>query len=423
MVEETVTMEGHLIDSDILRKAFARIVEGGGDFEVLEFRVGKTNEKPSFIRLAVKAEAPDAVDRILEDLSYLGASIEGHGRPGAPRGAGALVENARFAPAEADGILPDEFYSTTNFDTFVRIEGRWEPARDQRMDCALVLRGKVPVCVKQGQVRGGEPVALRGSGIRVRPPERSRDYSVFGFMSNDVSAETNKGIVIAGTAREMRRTREAGEKIVVVAGPAIVHSGGDVALARLVKGGWIDVLLTGNAFATHDLEKAILKTSLGICQMSGRAVEGGNRHHLWTINAVNRAGGIRPAVDSGLVPSGVMYEVVRKGIPFVLAGSIRDDGPLRDVITDTLAAQKAYAEALRGAGMCLMLASALHSIAVGNLLPARVRTVCVDMVEGVPVKLSNRGTMQAVGLVTDVGFFLERLESEIAAAAARPPAV
>ena len=423
MVEETVTMEGHLIDSDILRKAFARIVEGGGDFEVLEFRVGKTNEKPSFIRLAVKAEAPDAVDRILEDLSYLGASIEGHGKPGAPRAAGALVENARFAPAEADGILPDEFYSTTNFDTFVRIDGRWEPARDQRMDCALVLRDRAPLCVKQGQVKKGEAVALRGAGIRVRPPERSRDYSVFGFMSNDVSAETNKGIVIAGTAREMRRTREAGEKIVVVAGPAIVHSGGDVPLARLVRDGWVDVLLTGNAFATHDLEKAILKTSLGICQMSGRAVEGGSRHHLWTINAVNRAGGIRTAVDSGLVPSGVMYEVVRKGVPFVLAGSIRDDGPLKDVITDTLAAQKAYAEALRGTGMCLMLASALHSIAVGNLLPARVRTVCVDMVEGVPVKLSNRGTMQAVGLVTDVGFFLERLESEIAAAKARPPAV
>src|SRR5262249_48597531 len=311
MVEETVTMEGHLIDSDILRKAFARLVEAAGDFEILEFRVGKTNEAPSFIRLTVKAEAPDAVDRILEDLSYLGASIEGHGK--GKRAASTAVEDARFAPAEADGILPDEFYSTTNFDTFVRIAGRWEPARDQRMDCALVLRDGAPVCVKQGQVRKGEPVALRGSGIRVRPPERSRDYSVFGFMSNDVSAEVNKGIVIAGTAREMRRTREAGEKIVVVAGPAIGHSGGDVPLARLVRDGWVDVLLTGNAFATHDLEKAVLKTSLGICQMSGRAVEGGSRHHLWTINAVNRAGGIRPAVESGLVPSGVMYEVVKKG--------------------------------------------------------------------------------------------------------------
>jgi lysine-ketoglutarate reductase/saccharopine dehydrogenase-like protein (TIGR00300 family) len=399
MVHETVTMEGHLIDSDVLRKAFNRIVEQGGEFEVLEFHVGKTNDDPSFARLSVTAPAPDVLDRILEDLNYLGASTE--------------VADARFAPAEADGILPDEFYSTTNFDTFVRIEGRWQAAQDQKMDSALVLREGEVRCVKQGLVRQGEGVALRGPGIRVRPPERSREPSVFGFMSNDVSAEINKGIVIAGTAREMRRTREAGERIVVVAGPAIVHSGGDGSLARLVRDGWVDVLLTGNAFAVHDLEKSILKTSLGICQMSGRAVEGGSRNHLYAINAVNRAGGVRGSVLSGLVTSGVMYEAVRKDILFVLAGSIRDDGPLKDVITDTVAAQRAYLEALRGAGMCLMLASALHSIAVGNLLPARVKTVCVDMTESVPVKLSNRGTLQAVGLVTDVGFFLERLEAEL----------
>jgi len=402
MVHETVTMEGHLIDSDILRKAFARIVEDGGEFEVLEFKVGKTNEDPSFARLSVTAADPEALDRILEALSYLGAA--------------AVVADARFAPAESDGILPDEFYSTTNFDTHVRVDGRWEAARDQKMDCALVLRGGSPHCVKQGQVGQGEPVALRGPGIRVRPPERSRDYSVFGFMSNEVSAEVNKGIAIAGTAREMKKARSAGEKIVVVAGPAVVHSGGDVALARLVRDGWVDVLLTGNAFAAHDLEKSILSTSLGICQMSGRAVEGGSRNHLWAINAVNRTGGVRQAVEAGLVTSGVMFEAVRRGIVCVLAGSIRDDGPLKDVLTDTVAAQKAYAEALRGAGICLMLASALHSIAVGNLLPARVKSVCVDMTESVPVKLSNRGTMQAIGLVTDVGFFLERLEAELARA-------
>jgi lysine-ketoglutarate reductase/saccharopine dehydrogenase-like protein (TIGR00300 family) len=400
VVHETVTMEGHLIDSDIMRKVFARIVEGGGEFEVLEFRVGTVNTAPSFARLAVRASDPHALDRILEGLSYLGASS-------------AAVTDAGFAPAEADGILPDEFYSTTNFDTFVRMGGRWEPAQDQRMDCALVLRDGKPHCVKQGRVRAGEPVALRGPGIRVRPPERRRDYSVFGFMSNDVSAEVNKGIGIAGTAREMRRTRDSGETIAVVAGPAVVHSGGDEPLARLVRDGWVDVLLTGNAFAVHDLEKAILRTSLGICQMSGRAVEGGSRNHLYAINAVNRAGGVRAAVESGLVTFGVMYEAVRRGVPFVLAGSIRDDGPLLDVITDTVAAQKAYAEALRGTGMCLMLASALHSIAVGNLLPARVRTVCVDMTESVPVKLANRGSLQAIGLVTDVGYFLERLEAEL----------
>jgi lysine-ketoglutarate reductase/saccharopine dehydrogenase-like protein (TIGR00300 family) len=399
MVRDTVTMEGHLIDSDILRRAMSRIVEEGGQFEVEEFRVGKTNADPSFVRLAVTAEDPQALDRILEGLGYLGAETS--------------IKDAVFAPAEADGILPDEFYSSTNFDTFVRVDGKWAPVDDQRMDCAIVLRSGVPACVKQGQVRKGEPVLLRGPGLRAHPPERSRDFSVFGFMSNDVSAETNKGIVIAGAAREMKRAREAGTKIVVVAGPAIVHSGGDRPLARLVRDGWVDALLTGNAFATHDMEKAILKTSLGVCQMSGRAVEGGSRHHLYTINAVNRAGGIRAAVASGLVTSGVMYEVVKKGIPFVLAGSIRDDGPLKDVITDVVEAQKAYVAALRGAGVCYLLASALHSIAVGNLLPARVRTVCVDMTESVPVKLSNRGTLQAIGLVTDVGFFLERLETEL----------
>jgi lysine-ketoglutarate reductase/saccharopine dehydrogenase-like protein (TIGR00300 family) len=398
MVHETITLEGHLIDSDIMRRVFDKVVEDGGEFEVLEFRVGRKNDEPSFARIEVRASDPQVLDRILEGVRYLGAETQ--------------TGDAVLAPAEADGILPDEFYSTTNFETWLRVSGKWLPAAEQKMDCALVLRGGAPFCVKQGQVKAGEPVALRGPGIRVRPPERSRDYSVFGFMTNDVSAEVNKTIAVAGTAREMRRAREAGEKIVVVAGPAIVHSGGDLHLGRLVREGWIDVILTGNAFAVHDLEKAILKTSLGVCQMSGRAVEGGSRHHLLAINAVNRRGGVRAAVESGLVTSGVMYEAVKRGVPFVLAGSIRDDGPLKDTITDTILAQKAYVEQLKGAGVCLMLASALHSIAVGNLLPARVRTVCVDMTESVPVKLSNRGTMQAIGLVTDVGFFLERLASE-----------
>jgi lysine-ketoglutarate reductase/saccharopine dehydrogenase-like protein (TIGR00300 family) len=399
MVRETVSMEGHLIDSDILRKAFDRIVEGGGEFSMVDFRIGRTNDDPSVARLEVAAKDPEALDRILENLAYLGAVAE--------------VGDAKFAPAERDGILPDEFYSTTNYETAVRIDGKWRDALDQKMDSALVIREGQPRCVKQGLVKKGEPVALRGAGIRVHPPERSRDYSVFGFMSNDISAEVNKGIAIRGSAHEMRKTREAGEKIVVVAGPAIVHSGGDAALARLVKAGWVDVILTGNAFAVHDLEKSILKTSLGVCQMSGRAVDGGSRNHLYAINAVNRAGGIKAAVESGLVTSGVMYEAVSKGITYVLAGSIRDDGPLKDVYTDTLAAQRAYLDALKGAGMCLMLATALHSIAVGNLLPARVRTVAVDITEALPTKLGNRGTMQAIGLVTDVGYFLERLESEL----------
>ncbi|MCC6409168.1 MAG: TIGR00300 family protein [Planctomycetes bacterium] len=399
MVQEVVTLEGHIIDSDILRRAFARIVEGGGEFEVLRCTVGKTNEETSTAELAVRAKDPDALDRILEQLSYLGAS--------------SVVKDATFAPAERDGILPDEFYSTSNFDTYVRLDGKWLAASEQKMDCALVLRDGAPVCVKQRLVRRGEPVALRGAGIRVKPLERARGKDAFGFMSNDISMEVNKHVVVAAAARAMREARARGERIAFVLGPAIVHSGGDTALIRLVRAGWVDVVLSGNAFAAHDLEKSLLRTSLGVCQMSGRAVEGGSRNHLWAINAVNRAGGIRRAVDANVVKTGVMHELVKKDVPFVLAGSIRDDGPLADVITDILKAQEAYAAALKTVGVCLMLASALHSIAVGNLLAARVRTVAVDMTESLPTKLGNRGTTQAIGLVTDVGYFLERLANEL----------
>ena len=262
----------------------------------------------------------------------------------------------------------------------------------------------------------GEPVALRGPGIRVRPLERSRDYAVFGFMSNDVSAEINKGIVIRAAAREMRRVRGGGG----------AHRGGarprrrPLRAARrrsprLVREGWVDAILTGNAFAVHDLEKAIVGTSLGVCQMSGRAVEGGSRNHLFAINAVNRLGGVRAGGrGAASSKSGVMYEAVPQGHPLRARrlDPRRRPAPRRRSPTPSLA-QKAYVEALKGAGCCLMLASALHSIAVGNLLPARVRTICVDMIESVPVKLGNRGSMQAIGLVTDVGYFLERLRAEL----------
>lgn len=399
MVRETITLEGHIIDSDVLRRVMGKIVEKGGRFEIEEFRIGRTNEESTFARLAVSAEDPATLDRVLAALSYLGATSQ--------------VKDSAFAPAEADGILPDEFYSTTNLETFVRVEGQWQAVAEQRMDCAVVQRDGGLHSVKQRKVRKGEPVLLRGGGVRVRPLERSRRASSFGFMSNEISMEVNKPVAIAAAARAMRDTRAEGRRIVIVPGPAVIHSGGDGALMRLIRGGWIDGVLSGNAFAVHDMEKAILKTSLGVCQMSGGAVEGGSRNHLWAINAVNRAGGIRPAVESGLVGSGVMHELVTRDLPFVLAGSIRDDGPLVDVITDVLEAQEAYIEGLEGAGMCLMLASALHAIAVGNLLPAEVRSVCVDMTEALPVKLGNRGTTQAIGLVTDVGYFLDGLEREL----------
>ncbi len=399
-MREVVVFRGRSASPDRLAQVFKLIAANGGTFDVAEMQTAAPGREPEFARLEVGAADAESLDRLLAELAPLGGEAD--------------VRDAVFAAAEADGVLPDDFYATSNYDTFVRVGGSWVAATEQKMDCALVLRAGVPVCVKQRKVKRGEPVLLQGGGVRVRTPERARGGAAFGFMSNDVSAEINKGVAVRGIAAEIRKAKAAGEKIVVVAGPAIIHSGGDAALAGLVRDGWIDVLLAGNAFAVHDLEKAVCGTSLGVCQKSGRPVAGGSRNHLFTINAVNRAGGVRGAVSAGLVKHGVMFELVRKNAPFVLAGSIRDDGPLKDVVTDALAAQEAYLAALAGCGVCLMLATALHSIAVGNLLPARVRTVCVDMGEATPTKLANRGTTQAVGLVTDVGYFLERLAAALA---------
>jgi lysine-ketoglutarate reductase/saccharopine dehydrogenase-like protein (TIGR00300 family) len=387
---------GGLLSGDHLARLLAAASAAGAVARVIDLT---GDAKQARARLAVEAADPDRLDAALLAL--------------APFGVRFAPVDARTAPAERDGILPDEFHATSNFDTFIRIAGRWQAVRDQKMDCAIVLRDGAPTCVKQRLVKRGEAVVLRGAGIRVSPPDLGGGATTFAFMSHEVSSEVNKDAVAGRIAAWMRETRAAGEKIVVVAGPAIVHSGGDGALARLIVAGWIDVVLAGNAFAAHDLEKALMGTSLGVCAKSGRAVEGGSRNHLATINAVNRAGGIAAAVESGLIRTGVMQACVSTATPFVLAGSIRDDGPLADVIPDVRDAQLAYLDALEGCGLCLMLATALHSIAVGNLLPARVRTVCVDMTESLPTKLANRGTLQAIGVVTDVGYLLERLAGRL----------
>ena len=399
MVRDEVMVEGVLLAGATLGALLAAAAAAGARANVVELKGDATRAAG---RIAVEADEPGALEAALRALQKLGAKV-----------AAGAFDDARTQPAERDGILPDEFHATSNFDTFVRLAGRWQAVRAQKMDCAIVVRDGAPTCVKQRLVKRGELVVVRGPGVRASPPEAPAGAATFAFFSNDVSSEVNKGAIAARVAKQMRETRAAGERIVLVAGPAYVHSGGDVALARLVRAGWIDVLLAGNAFAAHDLEKALVGTSLGICAKSGRAMDGGSRNHLFAITAVNRAGGIAPAVAAGVVKSGVMFECVKKGTRFVLAGSIRDDGPLADVIPDIRDAQVAYVDALEGCGMCLMLATALHSIAVGNLLPARVRTVCVDMTEALPTKLVNRGTLHATGVVTDVGYFLERLAAEL----------
>jgi len=397
--QEPVEIEGHLIDSGILKYAFDKIVEHEGQFEVLDFRIGKHNQETSKVRMLVQADSQEQLEEILAALEDFGAMVD--------------WEDCNFVEAPRDGLLPDDFYSTTNFDTLVKVKGEWFPATNQKMDSVIVWEGGCATTKKISEVKKGDSIATGRKGIRVKPQERSREYSVFDFMSNDLTAEVNKSLLIAEIAREIVRVKESGKKVALVPGPAVIHSGADQYLKEIIHMGFIDVILTGNAFAVHDIEKALLNTSLGVNQNTGKAVEGGHRNHLWAINEINKVGGIERACASGLLKSGLMYECIRLGIHTVLAGSIRDDGPLVDVITDCVEAQKKYIEALEDVAVVLMLASTLHSIAVGNLLKGSVKTVCVDINESTPLKLSNRGSKQAIGIVTDVSFFLSILASEL----------
>jgi lysine-ketoglutarate reductase/saccharopine dehydrogenase-like protein (TIGR00300 family) len=397
--QEPVEIEGHLIDSGILKHAFDKIIEHEGQYEVLDFQIGKTNQDMSRIRLMVRAASREQLEDILAGLEDFGAVVD--------------WEDGRFVPAGADRLLPDDFYSTTNFDTFVKVNGVWHPVANQKMDAVIVWDGTRAYTKKISEVARHDLIAVGRQGIRVRPLERSREYSVFDFMSNDLTAETNKGLLITEIAKALLKTREAGQKVAVVPGPALIHSGADQSLIEIIRMGFIDVLLSGNALAVHDCEKALLHTSLGVNQSTGKPVEGGHRNHLVAINEINKAGGLVAAVETGVLRSGLMFECVRQKVNFVLAGSIRDDGPLVDVVTDVVQAQKKYIEALRDVGVVLMLASTLHSIAVGNLLRSNVKTVCVDIHEATPLKLNNRGSKQAIGLVTDVSFFLGILAKEL----------
>jgi lysine-ketoglutarate reductase/saccharopine dehydrogenase-like protein (TIGR00300 family) len=234
-------------------------------------------------------------------------------------------------------------------------------------------------------------------------------------MTSGVSTEKPKGVVIRQVASELFHNRKRGGKSLIVGGPAIVHTGSGKYLCELIRKGYVDYLFAGNALATHDIEQSLYGTSLGVHVERGAPAEAGHEHHLRAINTSRRCGSMRAAVEQGKLTSGIMYEAIRRGVDIVLAGSIRDDGPLPEVINDTLAAQRVMREKIRDVSFCLMIATALHSIAVGNLLPAWVKVVCVDINPSTVIKLSDRGSFQTVGLVTDVEPFLRAVVQEIAA--------
>ncbi len=393
---EVLEAEGHLIDSHIMERIFDTVVEYHGHFEVEHFRIGRTNSEPSYLRLRVQTPSRPLLDQLLQALLGLGCAI-------------ADAAEVSLATVEKDRCAPDDFYSTTNHRTLIRHGGQWIEVEDQRMDALIVVSGNRARCRRLRDLKAGDQVVVGIRGIRVLPEAKERDRLAFAFMSNGVSSERQVETAVRQTAALIRQTLAQDRKVVVVAGPVVVHTGGAPGLASLIRQGFVQAILSGNALAVHDIEAALFGTSLGVRLSDGRQEEHGHRNHMRAINAIYRAGSIRQAIEAGVLRSGILYECIKADVEFVLAGSLRDDGPLPETITDMNAAQDAYARALRGAGLVLCLGSMLHSIAVGNMLPSWVKVVCVDINPAVVTKVSDRGTGQAVGVVTDVGLFLDLL--------------
>jgi lysine-ketoglutarate reductase/saccharopine dehydrogenase-like protein (TIGR00300 family) len=401
---ETVVLDGHIVDSLILPKVLDLILDAGGDYRMDDVVIGKTNLDTSRAVIEVSHPDADSLEALIEQLQVHGANREGLG-------------DARLVDADQEGVLPAGFYSTTNLDTEVRIDGQWYEVANPEMDCGIVVldgeHGRVVRTRPMHQVQAGDRIVVGHDGVRVHAPDKPRDARSFEFMNSEVSSEKPKVLLLARVVERIRAAKARGASVLAVCGPAVVHTGAAPDVARLVREGWIDVVFAGNGFATHDMEANVLGTSLGVSVVEGTPTEGGHSNHLRVINEVRRHGSIAAAVDAGLVTGGVMYECVRNGVPFVLGGSIRDDGPLPDTIADVVAAADAMRALVPGVGVALMLASTLHAIGTGNLLPAGVETFCVDINQAVVTKLADRGSHQTLGIVTDVGPFVRHLADHL----------
>jgi lysine-ketoglutarate reductase/saccharopine dehydrogenase-like protein (TIGR00300 family) len=399
----TVELEGHIIDSGTMQRCFGIVMDMGGSFEVEEFTVGRHKDEESYCRMSVTADEDD-LQSILHELHQNGANLPD-------------PVDANLEPAPEDRVVPNGFYSTTNHPTQVRYEGEWLPVENIEMDCAVVVEDvEEPRAYTKvlNAVEEGDLIVTGEAGIRVDPPERPRDASgPFGFMQGGVSSERPSESLIKQVAEAVVETKEHGGNVLVVAGPALIHSGAGDDLARLIREGYVDGLSAGNGFAVHDIERGLYGTSLGMDMETMEHPRKGHKHHIYTISEIIRAGGIAEAVDEGLIRSGVMYECIENDVPYVLAGSIRDDGPLPDTITDSIEAQNAIREQAHRADMVLMLSTLLHSVAVGNCLPSSTRTVCVDINPATVTQLLDRGSSQAIGMVTDIGTFVPTLAEKI----------
>ena len=407
--DELIEIRAHLIDTGLMNLLLDAITEAGGMFEIHTFEAGTRRDQPSHARVRVIAPTQERLRMIMGELIQHGARV-------VTEEADALLK-----PVDKAGVAPEGFYSTTIYPTDVRVEGQWVRAERQRMDAIVVVEredNESPRarCTLIRDLKQGDLVVCGVQGIRIHARHSDRREEAFSFMSSGVSSERRVELAVEETAWEMRRIRERSGKIVVVAGPVVVHTGGGPHLAQLIRSGYVQALLGGNAIAVHDLEQALFGTSLGVDMRRGVVVHGGHKHHLKAINIVRGHGSIAAAVKAGVVKQGIMYECVKAGIPFVLAGSIRDDGPLPETTMDLIQAQQEYADAIQGAEMILMLSSMLHSIGTGNMTPSGVKLICVDISPAVVTKLADRGSMESVGIVTDVGLFLNLLAARLGCA-------
>jgi lysine-ketoglutarate reductase/saccharopine dehydrogenase-like protein (TIGR00300 family) len=418
-VARTVELEGHIIDSGMMQQCFGVVMDLGGDFDVEVFDVGQHKDAESYCRMTVTADDEEVLRDILHELHQHGAHLSD-------------PPDATLEPAPGDKVVPHGFYSTTNHPTKVRYDGEWLPVENVEMDCAVVVE---PASESEAEpasdsdatgveeddapraytkvlnaIEEGDLVVTDDAGVRVDPPERPRgSNSPFGFMQGGVSAERPSASLIREIAEAIAETKAEGGSVLAVAGPAVIHAGAGDALARLVREGYVDMLSAGNGFAVHDLERGQYGTSLGLDVETLESPRKGHKHHIYTISEIIRAGGIEEAVEDGLVEEGVMYECIQNDAPYVLAGSIRDDGPLPDTITDAVEAQNAIREQAHEADLVIMLSTLLHSVAVGNCLPSTTKVVCVDINPATVTQLLDRGSAQAIGMVTDVGTFVPKL--------------
>lgn len=405
-VRETIEVTGHLMDSGILSRVLDDIRDYGADYVIEQFDVGHDAHDPSSARIVVEAADDASLQRLLMRLQTRGVNQLARGE-------------ATLATADRAGVLPDGFYSTTNLETRVRLDGEWYAVENPEMDCGLVVDespdGGVRVrTVPMADVREGMRIVVGASGIEVAVTRQESSADPFLPLVGDQGTDRPQTVVVRQVADDMRRARAAGQRLLWVAGPGVVHTGAVAAMVALVRAGYVDVLFAGNALATYDIETALYGTSLGV-DVATHGLEHGHEHHVRALNTIRKAGSIGDAVADGVLTGGIMHALVVHGKRFVLVGSVRDDGPLPDVHTDVLEGQRAMRAEIDGVGYCLMMATQLHSIATANILPASVPIVCVDINPSTVTKLADRGTSQGRGIVTDVGLFLEQLALELVA--------